>query len=324
MTSRPDVAGESALRVEGLSGVFDGRRVVDSVDLVVRDGEILTLVGPSGCGKSTLTRLIAGLVRPEAGRVFLGGREVSDVAAERRRIGLVFQDAALFGHLRVSDNVAFGLRDLPRREREGRVADMLDLVGLAHCAQRHPHELSGGEQQRVALARALAPRPRILLLDEPFANLDEVLRDGLRRQVAEILRLAGTASVLVTHDRSEAMSIGDRVAVMREGRIVQCDSPRAVYETPVDRFVASFMGEATFVTTDDGSVAVVRPHHVAVERGGDDRVVRVEFLGARCRYEIRRSDGSTIVAEGNGWGMLSAGDACTAQFDLTRRHRIVG
>lgn len=314
--------GGEALRVEGLSVGFDGRRVVDDVTLTVRDGEVLTLVGPSGCGKSTLTRLIAGLERHDAGRVLLGGRDVSDLAAEDRRIGLVFQEAALFGHLRVAANIAFGVGRLPRAERDARVAEMLELVGLGGFEKRHPHELSGGEQQRVALARALAPGPRVLLLDEPFANLDEVLRDDLRRHVAEILRATGTASVLVTHDRREALSLGDSIAVMREGRIVQCGAPSEVYDTPVDRFVASFMDDTTFLPAPGGSVSVVRPHQVHVVHGGPDRVERVEFLGARCRYEVRRRDGSSVIAEGDGRDCMSVGDPCTASIDHDALHRV--
>jgi len=317
----PDARG-FALSVEGLSVSFGGRRVVDTVALSVRDGEVLTLVGPSGCGKSTLTRLIAGLTARESGTVLLGGRDVSDVPVEDRRIGVVFQDPALFGHLRVADNVAFGVRGVSRAERAARVGEMLDLVGLAGFERRHPHELSGGEQQRVALARALAPRPGIVLLDEPFANLDEVLREGLRRQVATILRASGTASVLVTHDRGEALSLGDTVAVMREGRIVQCGTPAQVYGEPVDRFVASFMDDAAFLPAPGGGHVVARPHHIAVHRGGADRIERAEFLGARTRLAVRRADGSVVVAEVEGSSSLRIGDECTVSVDPSHLHTI--
>lgn len=317
----PDTGG-CALSVEGVSVSFGGRRVVDNVALSVRDGEVLTLVGPSGCGKSTLTRLIAGLTAHEAGRVLLGGRDVSGVPVEERRIGVVFQEPALFGHLRVADNVGFGVRGLSRTERAARVAEMLDLVGLAGFERRHPHELSGGEQQRVALARTLAPRPGVILLDEPFANLDEVLREGLRRQVATILRASGIAAVLVTHDRSEALSLGDTVAVMREGRIVQCGTPAQVYGEPVDRFVASFIDDAAFLPVPGGGHVVARPHQIGLQHGGADRIERTEFLGARTRHAVRRADGSVVVAELDGPGSFRIGDHCTVSVDASHLHRI--
>ncbi len=216
-----------ALHVEGLTRSFGDRLVVDGIGLDLHDGEMLTLVGPSGCGKSTLLRLIAGLEPIDAGRVLLGDRDVTAVAPEQRHIGFVFQESSLFGHLRVDQNVAFGLRHLPRAARAARVAEMLELVHLGEMARRYPHQLSGGEQQRIALARALAPSPRVVLLDEPFASLDELLREELRQQVAGILRATRTASILVTHDRHEAMSLGDRVAVMRP-----CTSTRRTASSP--------------------------------------------------------------------------------------------
>ena len=313
-----------ALRVEGLSRSIAGRPIVDGVDLTLRRGELLTLVGPSGCGKSTLLRLIAGLEPAGSGRVWLDGVEVSDRVPEERRIGFVFQESALFGHLRVEQNIAFGLRHLDRAGRRARVAEMLDLVHLPDVARRYPHQLSGGEQHRIALARALAPGPAVVLLDEPFASLDEVLREELGHQVADILRATDTAAILVTHDRHEALTLGDRVAVMRAGRILQCDTPEGVYRRPVDRFVAGFVEVASFIpdpATDD-AVDVVRPHQVEVSPGGPDTVTRVEFLGASMRYTVRRSDGSEVVADRGPAEGLTVGAGCTIHVLASEFHRL--
>ncbi len=192
--------------------------VLTGVDLTVADGEVLVLVGPSGAGKTTLLRAVAGLVPVSAGSIRIGTRDVTTEPPERRRVGLVFQDHALFPHLDVAGNVGFGVA---RRDRPARVAELLSLVRLDGFARRRPHELSGGESQRVALARALAPRPEVLLLDEPFASLDPELRDALRREVRSILRAAGTTAVVVTHDVADAEAIGDRVVALRAGRLVE-------------------------------------------------------------------------------------------------------
>ncbi len=310
-----------ALHVEGLTRSFGDRLVVDGIGLDLHDGEMLTLVGPSGCGKSTLLRLIAGLEPIDAGRVLLGDRDVTAVAPEQRHIGFVFQESSLFGHLRVDQNVAFGLRHLPRAARAARVAEMLELVHLGEMARRYPHQLSGGEQQRIALARALAPSPRVVLLDEPFASLDELLREELRQQVAGILRATRTASILVTHDRHEAMSLGDRVAVMRAGRLQQLDAPEAVYQHPANRFVAGFVDVASFLPDGDG-VLVARPHHLSVTSGGPDEITRVEFAGARYRYTVRRADGVEVIADGAPTAPLQVGEACTVDVLDDRLHRL--
>ena len=315
-------SGRFLLETRGLSGVVASRTVVDRVDLHVADSEILTLVGPSGCGKTSLLRLIAGLARPVDGRVILDGRDLSAEPPERRRIGMVFQEGSLFGHLRIDQNIAFGLRHLPRANRRARTTEMLDLVRLPAVARRYPHELSGGEQQRVALARALAPRPRVVLMDEPFASLDEVLRESLGREVAGILRATGTGAILVTHDRREAMALGDRVAVMNNGRILQCDTPQAVYARPVDRFVAGFMGEASFLPRGDGSVTVVRPHEASVSPHGPDTVEHAEYLGSQWRYTIVRADGARIIVDGPLEHPLAAGYMCTVAVRTDVAHRI--
>ncbi|MEY4230610.1 MAG: Fe(3+) ions import ATP-binding protein FbpC 2 [Actinomycetota bacterium] len=311
-----------ALSVRGLRRVIAGRPVVDGVDLDVADGELVALVGPSGCGKSTLLRGIAGL-EPVDGQVVVAGRDVSALPPERRHVGLVFQDHALFPHLRVEQNLVFGVRELSRPERSTLVGELLELVRLPGVGRRFPHELSGGEQQRIALARALAPRPPVVLLDEPFANLDASLRDELRADVVAALRARGTSAVLVTHDRDEALQLGDRVAVMRDGRILQVGDPESVYEAPVDRFVAAFLGDAAFLPLADadsdndheaGVVAMARPHDLTIVAGGVDRVAAHRYLGSVRRYEIARSDGTTVQAEvPSSTPMLAVGSPCTVE-----------
>ena len=247
-----------AVECAGLTKSFGRVPALDGVDLVVAAGELTALLGPSGCGKSTLLRLIAGFERADRGEVTVSGRTVSGTAVhvppERRNVGIVPQDQALFPHLDVAANVAYGLgrgRDRGTAGKSLRVAEMLELCGLSGLGSRMPHELSGGQQQRVALARALAPGPSVVLLDEPFANLDARLRIDLRAEIATVLRSAGQTAVLVTHDQDEALSMADTVAVMREGRIVQVGRPDDVYHRPADLWLAGFVGRANIL---DGRV----------------------------------------------------------------------
>jgi iron(III) transport system ATP-binding protein len=224
---------------------------VDELSLEVAPGELLALVGPSGCGKTTILRLIAGLEAPDQGRIAIRGRLAAGkdvwLPPEARKVSLVFQDYALFPHMTVAENVGFGLRGWEREARVRRVEEVLDMVQLSHLADRYPHELSGGEQQRVALARALAPQPEVLLLDEPFSNLDAGLRAQVREEVRDILKAVGTTVLFVTHDQEEALFMGDRVAVLNAGRLEQVGTPEEVFHCPATRFVAEFMGHTGFL-----------------------------------------------------------------------------
>ena len=312
----PDTAPDAAasLRVDAVSKRFDDTVAVDEVSFELGSSELLALVGPSGCGKSTLLRLVAGLLSADRGTITLAGRIVDDghhhVPPERRGIGLVFQEHALFPHLTVGDNVAFGIRK--QTDADARVRHVLALVGLAEYRHRFPHELSGGERQRVALARAIAPRPSLMLLDEPFASLDPNLKAQIRADVVNVLRAEETPAVFVTHDQSEALAIGDRVAVMRAGSILQIGTPEAVFHEPCNTFVASFMGEASYlpiVGTDcelgpvpvdgpvpAGTVAMVRPDDVTFEPDatGDAEVVDAEFRGSMWCYSLRLPSGAIV------------------------------
>jgi len=237
-----------SIRFEGIHHAYPERGpVLRGLDLAARPGEIVCLLGPSGCGKTTLLRLASGLEPLQAGRITLGDRVIAEpgreVPPEARGIGFVFQDYALFPHLTVADNVAFGLRAIPRGQRKWRIMDALARVGLEAFAEAWPHMLSGGQQQRVALARALAPRPSLLLLDEAFASLDARLREQVRDDTLHVLQEAGIATLLVTHDAEEAMFMADRIALMNAGRIEQLGTPAELYLNPASRFVATFLGE---------------------------------------------------------------------------------
>ncbi len=245
----------------GRPGGGTGHDAVTGVSLSLAKGQIGVLIGPSGCGKTSLLRAVAGLEKLAEGSVRMDGRVLADaqihIEPEERRIGMVFQDYALFPHLNVRDNVAFGIRHLPRAECEARVHEVLERVGLAHAARRAPHQLSGGQQQRVALARALAPRPQLLLLDEPFSSLDADLRERLAQDIRSILNQLGTTALFVTHDQLEAFAIGDVIGVMHRGRLEQWDDAYSLYHRPATRFVADFIGHGVFtrgevVTTADG------------------------------------------------------------------------
>ncbi|WP_338728689.1 ABC transporter ATP-binding protein [Haladaptatus sp. DJG-WS-42] len=242
----------AVLTLNDVGKSFGSERVLDYLSFSVREGEILTLLGPSGCGKTTTLRLIAGLARPDDGTIRLNDTVVAGnggfLEPEERGIGVVFQEFALFPHLTAAENIAFGLKDMPKAAREKRVEELLHLVGLTTHRESTPDQLSGGQQQRVALARSLAPEPEILLLDEPFSNLDVDLRVEMREEVRRIIKEAGVTAISVTHDQEEAFSISDRVAVMNDGKLEQIGSPEQVFQHPESRFVAGFLGHASFLS----------------------------------------------------------------------------
>jgi iron(III) transport system ATP-binding protein len=313
----------AAITLEAIAKSFGATHAVRGASLEVEHGELMAVLGPSGCGKTTLLRLIAGFEAPDGGYVQVGGETVAGtgvfVPPEKRRVGMVFQDYALFPHLTVEANIAFGLSRRPREERRGLTRRTLELVGLQHKAGRHPHELSGGERQRVALARALAPEPEVVLLDEPFSSLDATLRADLRREVELILRDAEATALLVTHDQEEALSLADRLAVMREGRIVQVGAPEEVYGRPASRWAAQFVGEVNVlagvargggVETElgrfdlrapaTGTVHVaVRPEQLELSAGhdGNAEVVSREFRGHDVLYRLRHEGGRTVLVQ---------------------------
>jgi iron(III) transport system ATP-binding protein len=327
-TDRSEALGDgsdrAALEVVDLHKRYRKTPALNGISLALEHGELLAVVGPSGCGKSTLLRAIAGLTPPDSGRVVLDGQLVDDgshrIPPERRGVGLVFQDHALFPHLTVRDNVGFGLGRSSGAEARSRVTDMLDLVGLGAHGDRFPHELSGGERQRVALARALAPKPALMLFDEPFASIDHNLRARLRADVVNALRSTGTASLFVTHDQSEALAIGDRIAVLRGGRVEQLDGPEAIFHRPANAFVGAFMGDASFLVTeqvadglrsalgpvagDDGAAlsgpvrAMVRPDDVHFEPDGDGsaEVVAAQYRGSGWLLTVELDDGQSVLA----------------------------
>ncbi|GAA0536370.1 ABC transporter ATP-binding protein [Halorubrum ejinorense] len=283
---------ESVLSLSGVTKAFGPETAVDDVSLEVRPGELLTFLGPSGCGKTTTLRTIAGLEEPTEGRITLGGDVVADddsfVPPEQRDVGIVFQNFALFPHLSVRENIAFGLTDADAAESEARVDELLELVEMTDHGEKTPDQLSGGQKQRVALARSLAPEPDVLLLDEPFSNLDVRLRVEMREEVRRILKEAGVTAVSVTHDQEEALSISDRVAVMNDGNIEQVGRPESVFERPESKFVASFLGRASFLEGElrDGKVDTGVGRFDAVTLEGYDTV----YDGAPVDVLVRPDD----------------------------------
>lgn len=309
--------------LKNVSKVFNGKiEAVSAVSLNVKEGEFFSLLGPSGCGKSTILRMIAGLEVPDTGDVIIGNSPAAGsrwIPPEKRGVGFVFQDYALFPHMTIFDNIAFGLEGCGRKELKRRVKEMLEIVSLSDMAKRFPHELSGGQQQRIALGRALAPFPKVILLDEPFSNLDADLRVELRTETKRILKEKGITTILVTHDQEEAFSLSDRIGVLNQGRLEQIGTPAEIYHKPVSRFVAGFVGKADFVggrirngtlTSDVGVFQrlehallegkdvdiMIRPDDVdfTLDEGGDALISDVQFLGHEVIYRLELPDGGAV------------------------------
>jgi iron(III) transport system ATP-binding protein len=347
------------LELDDIRRVFDGTPVVDGLSLRLNAGQVTCLLGPSGCGKSTTLRIAAGVDRQTDGRVLVDGVEVSagrhHLPPEKRAIGLMFQDFALFPHLNVADNVSFGLARASKAEKTARVNDLLARVHLDDFGPKYPHQLSGGEQQRVALARALAPRPKVLLMDEPFSGLDNRLRDGIRDETLSLLKEEGTAVLLVTHEPDEAMRMADQIALMRAGKIVQMGAPYNLYNSPVDRAAAAFFSDINVIhgvvknaLTDtpfgqfltpgmvDGADVeiIIRPQHLKMDFDRDGRgpnptvsdgvpargiVERARFMGSESLVEFTMDhDGSTLSATVPGVFLPSRGTALWLTFRRDR------
>ncbi|CAH1665207.1 ABC transporter ATP-binding protein [Chelatococcus asaccharovorans] len=296
------------IRFEQVDIAYDGKLAVPNLSITIEDGEFFTLLGPSGCGKSTILRCLAGFVPVIKGRILLAGRDISRLEAEKRGVGIVFQNYALFPHLTVAENVAFGLRasGTSKAEVAGQVADMLERTGISEHANKRPAELSGGQQQRVAIARSLIMGPRIMLMDEPLSNLDVKLRVSMRNEIKRLQRQLGFTTIYVTHDQEEALSLSDRIAVLNKGEVEQIGTPEAIYNRPETEFVCHFIGEANRLTpamlgeicADGGDgPAFVRPEYMSI----DDRapntyritatVADTVFLGNLIRYRMQAVDG---------------------------------
>jgi len=341
-----DSPAPSLLELRSVSCAYDpSRPAIRDISFSAREGEILCLLGPSGCGKTTILRAIAGFEPVRSGHIYLSGRVVSSpsntVPTEERRVGMVFQEYALFPHLRVTDNIAFGLNHVPRAERTRRVEEMLRLTGLEGFERRYPHELSGGQQQRVALSRALVQNPVLLLLDEPFSNLDPDMAGRMRQEVHALLRRMKTTTILVTHDHDEAFAMADRIAVLNQGILEQMDSPELIYHLPATRFVADFVGQADFITgqirngmvqselgefpntlnSAEGSAVVVmiRPDdiHLIPNKSAEPRVIARQFRGSENLYTIRLPSGQIVHSSENSTSVYQEGTAVELRVSAT-------
>lgn len=334
------------LELRAVSCAYEpSRPAVRNISFSAREGEILCLLGPSGCGKTTILRAIAGFEPVQSGEIFLSGRLVSSssetIPTEERRVGMVFQEYALFPHLRAADNIAFGLGHLSRTERERRVQDMLQLTGLDGLERRYPHELSGGQQQRVALARALVQNPIVLLLDEPFSNLDPDMAGRMRHDLHALLRRMNTTTILVTHDHDEAFAMADRIAVLNHGVLEQLDKPDMIYHLPATPFVADFVGQADFVSgriqhglvhtelgefsntlgSDEGTsvVVMIRPDdiHLTPNDMAKSRVESRQFRGSENVYTIRLPSGQIVHSSESSTTVYQEGTAVELRVSAT-------
>ncbi len=334
------------LELRSVSCAYDPHQpAIRDISFSAREGEILCLLGPSGCGKTTVLRAIAGFEPVLSGEIFLSGRLVSSssetVPTEERHVGMVFQEYALFPHLRVADNIAFGLRRLSRAKRECQVQEMLRLTGLEGFERRYPHELSGGQQQRVALSRALVQHPVVLLLDEPFSNLDPDMASRMRQELHALLRRMKTTTILVTHDHDEAFAMADRIAVLNEGVLEQMDSPEQIYHLPSTPFVADFVGQADFISgevqqgmvhtelgefpnilsSEEGApvVVMIRPDdiHLKPNKSAGSRIVARQFRGSENLYTIQLPSGQVVHSSESSTTVFQEGTAVDLHVSAT-------
>lgn len=288
------------LQMEGLKKVYEGEKGLKNLDLIIEKGSFVTLLGPSGCGKTTTLNLLGGFLKPDAGKIFLEGEDITMLPPERRPVSTVFQSYALFPHLTVLENVCYGLRffrNMKKKEAVPAAMEQLRVVGLSGYEKARIGEISGGQQQRVALARAMATGPKILLLDEPLSNLDAGLRVQLREELKELQKKLGITMIFVTHDQEEAMSLSDQIVVMEKGLAIQVGTPREVYFSPQTQYVASFVGKANYLT-ENGQTRIIRPEDVWMEADSEGAFVvkGISFMGSHTLYELSGPDG-TIKAD---------------------------
>jgi sn-glycerol 3-phosphate transport system ATP-binding protein len=315
----------SAITLSHVSKFWGTMRAVDDVSLTADEGSLLVLLGPSGCGKSTTLRLIAGLEEPDAGTISIGGVDVTRLTPAQRRISMVFQSYALFPHLSVAENIVFGLRvrRVSRAERDARLKRVADIVGLADLLERKPSQLSGGQRQRVALGRAIIAEARVCLMDEPLSNLDAKLRHEMRAEIRALQQRLGMTMVYVTHDQTEAMTMADRVILMRDGRIEQNGSPEQLYNRPATAFTARFIGTPPMNLLRRGDLLVgIRPEHVRIVAGGDRaaRVKAVEHHGADSNV-LCELDGQPVSVRLDGFSKVSPGEDIRIAWDADHEHR---
>lgn len=278
------------LRIENLRKIFEENRGIEKIDFSIEKGELISLLGPSGCGKTTLLNIIGGFLKPDNGKIYLEDRDITDIPPEKRDISTVFQSYALFPHMNVLENIKYGLKykKLTKKEQNELALEYLKIVGLDGYEKKSIQELSGGQQQRVALARALVLYPKILLLDEPFSNLDAKLKISMREELKELQKNLKISMIFVTHDQEEALSISDKVVVMNNGRIEQIGTPEEIYYSPINEYVANFIGKSNFILKD-GAKKLIRPENIKIEKNqkGNWEVINKEFMGAYTILKIK-------------------------------------
>lgn len=278
------------LRIENLRKIFEENRGIEKIDFSIEKGELISLLGPSGCGKTTLLNIIGGFLKPDNGKIYLEDRDITDIPPEKRDISTVFQSYALFPHMNVLENIKYGLKykKLTKKEQNELALEYLKIVGLDGYEKKSIQELSGGQQQRVALARALVLYPKVLLLDEPFSNLDAKLKISMREELKELQKNLKISMIFVTHDQEEALSISDKVVVMNNGKIEQIGTPEEIYYSPINEYVANFIGKSNFILKD-GAKKLIRPENIKIEKNqkGSWEVINKEFMGAYTMLKIR-------------------------------------